>query len=68
MQRNSALQIHKQRRIDTRQKIELGGLLIKAGMRDFDKAALYAGLLELAVKIDDPEEFKRLKKMGDTAF
>lgn len=36
------------RKDDARHKIQLGGLIIKAGMGDAEKLALYGGLVELA--------------------
>jgi len=37
----------KKRRADTRRKIELGGLVIKSGMDEFNKAIILGGLLYL---------------------
>ena len=34
--------MEKARKLDTRQKIQLGGLVVKAGLRDEDKAVIYA--------------------------
>ena len=56
------------RRKDARQKIELGGLIVKAGMRNHNKAALYAGLMELAEKLADPDELRRLRGIGEMLF
>jgi hypothetical protein len=41
------------RKIDTRVKIHLGGLLIKAGLDDFDPATLYGALLALKRTLDN---------------
>jgi hypothetical protein len=57
------------RRKDTREKIELGGLIVKAGLR-FEKRALLLGLLidgALRVKADG-EERDRLLAIGAEAF
>ncbi len=41
------------RKIDTRVKFHLGGLLIKAGHDDFDPATLYGALLALRRTLDN---------------
>lgn len=68
MERSRAQESQRARRLDTRQKIELGGLIVKAGMREQDKAALYGGLVELADKLNDPSEFSRLRLLGEKLF
>ncbi len=68
VERARAQESLKARRLDTRQKIELGGLIVKAGMREQDKAALYGGLVELADKLNDPAEFSRLRQLGEKLF
>ena len=57
------------RRKDTREKIELGGLIAKAGLR-YEKRALLLGLLiDGASRIrSDDEERKRLMAIGEKAF
>ena len=57
-----------ERRRDAREKIELGGLIVKAGLRGADRAALLAGLLDLARRLDDPDEHERLRREGVAAF
>jgi hypothetical protein len=57
------------RKKDTREKIELGGLIVKAGLR-YEKRALLLGLLIDAsrrLKGDDPER-SRLTAIGTEAF
>ena len=57
------------RRQDTRQKIELGGLIVKAGLR-YEKRALLLGLLidaGLRIQADDAERV-RLTAIGAEAF
>jgi hypothetical protein len=44
------------RKIDTRVKIHLGGLLVKAGLDDLDPATLYGGLLALRRTLDNPDK------------
>ncbi|GEO85980.1 type IV conjugative transfer system coupling protein TraD [Ciceribacter naphthalenivorans] len=57
------------RKKDTREKIELGGLIVKAGLR-YEKRALLLGLLIDAsrrIKGDDAER-SRLTAIGAEAF
>ncbi|WP_161974297.1 MULTISPECIES: type IV conjugative transfer system coupling protein TraD [Agrobacterium tumefaciens complex] len=57
------------RKKDTREKIELGGLIVKAGLR-YEKRALLLGLLieaERRIKGDDAEK-SRLTAIGAEAF
>lgn len=57
------------RKKDTREKIELGGLIVKAGLR-YEKRALLLGLLIDAanrVRADDNERL-RLTAIGAAAF
>jgi hypothetical protein len=42
------------RKIDTRVKIHLGGLLVKAGLDDLDPALLYGALLTVRKTLEDP--------------
>lgn len=57
------------RRKDTREKIQLGGLIAKAGLR-YEKRALLLGLLiDAANRIrDDEAERARLIVLGERAF
>jgi len=52
------------RRKDAREKIELGGLLVKAGLRNADKAFLYGMILEGSEALNDANEKKRLTALG----
>ncbi|QPC89015.1 type IV conjugative transfer system coupling protein TraD (plasmid) [Mesorhizobium sp. NBSH29] len=57
------------RKKDTREKIELGGLIVKAGLR-YEKRALLLGLLIDAgsrFRVDEPER-ARLSAIGTDAF
>ncbi|NTI45960.1 type IV conjugative transfer system coupling protein TraD (plasmid) [Agrobacterium tumefaciens] len=57
------------RKKDTREKIELGGLIVKAGLR-YEKRALLLGLLidgRRRLKGDE-EEWSRLTAIGAEAF
>ena len=57
------------RKKDTREKIQLGGLIAKAGLR-YEKRALLLGLLiDGASRIkDDETERARLMAVGEKAF
>jgi hypothetical protein len=57
------------RKKDTREKIELGGLIAKAGLR-YEKRALLLGLLlDGAGRIKaSPGERERLLRLGEEAF
>jgi conjugative transfer protein TraD len=60
-----------ERRLDTRHKIQLGGLVIKAGLAD-EEPAVILGLLAAAKRVlsgqhaDDSR--RRWKELGDQAF
>lgn len=57
------------RKKDTREKIELGGLIVKAGLRYEKRALLLGALVEIAGRIKgDPEERARLMTIGAEAF
>jgi hypothetical protein len=57
------------RKRDTREKIELGGLIVKAGLR-YEKRALLLGLLIDGLRRfqDDDAERSRLIALGTEAF
>lgn len=57
------------RKKDTREKIELGGLIAKAGLRYEKRAVLLGALIELGqrLKADDAERM-RLAAIGAKAF
>lgn len=57
------------RKKDTREKIELGGLIVKAGLR-YEKRALLLGILIDAGRhiCGDETERARLTAIGATAF
>lgn len=57
------------RRRDTREKIELGGLIAKAGLRYEKRAVLLGALVELARRLkNDESERARLAAIGAEAF
>lgn len=57
-----------ERKLDTREKIQLGGLIVKVGLRDEDKDALLGGLVELAQTLQNPKEHTRLSLIGEKKF
>lgn len=57
-----------ERRQDTREKIQLGGLVVKAGLRRTDKAVILGILKEAACKLSDRSEFERYRTIGKAAF
>lgn len=66
MRRSTSSQARKK---DTREKIELGGLIVKAGLR-YEKRALLLGLLIDAsrrLRVDEAEQL-RLLQIGEEAF
>ncbi len=57
------------RKKDTREKIELGGLIVKAGLRFEKRAMLLGALIEIADRLrEDPSERARLTAIGAEAL
>ncbi|MBD9489985.1 type IV conjugative transfer system coupling protein TraD [Ensifer sp. ENS11] len=57
------------RKKDTREKIELGGLIVKAGLRYEKRALLLGGLIDLGRRLQaDEGERSRLMEIGAEAF
>lgn len=57
------------RKRDTRDKIALGGLIVKAGLRFEKRALLLGALIELAERLkSDENERRRLTAIGAEAF
>ncbi|CAN7749985.1 type IV conjugative transfer system coupling protein TraD [Rhizobium sp. LjRoot258] len=66
MQRTTTSQARKK---DTRDKIELGGLVVKAGLRFEKRALLLGALIELQQRLEqDDSERQRLTAIGVEAF
>ncbi|MBB71509.1 MAG: conjugal transfer protein TraD [Legionellales bacterium] len=65
-ERNLALEKIKQRKADTRKKIELGGLVIKAKMHEYSKAVILGALIEVEFHLRCDEDLKRLYQMTGT--
>jgi hypothetical protein len=57
-----------QRKRDTREKIQLGGIVVKAGLRTADRAVILGGLIDLAQRLDNQKEWARLRAIGKAAF
>ncbi len=56
------------RREDTRRKIQLGGLVIKAGIAGLPPAVILGVLLDGADRVTDSTELTRLKQLGHLAL
>lgn len=57
------------RKQDTREKIALGGLIVKAGLRFEKRALLLGALIELKQRLEsDAQERSRLTLIGAKAF
>lgn len=69
LERSSALQKMKQRKLDTRQKIQFGGLIIKAKLNAYSKDIILGALLDAKDKIESSLEIKeQFQKKGQEAF
>ena len=56
------------RKADTYRKILLGGLVIKAGLGELDRAVLLGLLIEGGALLQHPETVTKLRAIGDAAF
>ncbi len=56
------------RKADAYRKIQLGGLVIKAGLGDLSKVVLLGALLEVAKVVNAPDAQARLRALGAAAF
>jgi hypothetical protein len=60
---------HDARKADTYQKIQLGGLVIKAGLKGEEAAIVLGALVEARRSLDaDPQARSRYKALGDAVF
>ena len=57
-----------ERKARTRQLIQAGGLIDKAGLLEFEPNALYGALLSLRDGAGDPEQIRRWAALGGRAF
>ena len=68
-EKSLALEKLKKRKADTRRKIELGGLVIKAGMGDFDKAVVLGALIHaIGLTTQDSNCYKLFEDIGVNSF
>lgn len=59
----------KERKADTREKIEFGGLVKKAGMHNYSKAVILGVLIEAAAQLENDDDLlKQYQRKGDAAF
>ena len=56
------------RKREAREKFLLGGIVVRAGLSNVDRAFLLGGLLELASVDPRSEEHQRLRDLGEEAF
>lgn len=56
------------RKKDAREKIQLGGLIVKAGLRETDKAILLGILMDASNRLGDMNERDRWRAIGKAAF
>ena len=64
-----ALEKIKKRRADTRRKIELGGLVVKAGMDGFNKSVVLGAIVHSMELIERDETYVMLfESVGDNLF
>jgi len=56
------------RRKDVHEKIMLGGLIVKAGLREADKAFLLGVLIKAAHLDKNSDEYARIKEIGTKEF
>lgn len=69
LERNLALQKIKQRKADTRRKIEFGGLVIKSGLDEYPKAVILGALIDAFEHLERDASYKTLyQAKGEVAF
>ena len=63
------LEKERQRKRETRYKIELGGLVIKAGLNHYDKAVILGILAQAVEYLEREPELEKITKMkGERLF
>ncbi len=67
LERNLSLEKIKKRKQDTRRKIEMGGLVIKAEMDLYPKDVILGALIQARKEIEESEENRRLFEVIGTA-
>lgn len=70
LERSLTIERERQRKLDTRTKIQLGGLIVKAGLDNLTKAEILGLLIEAKERLNDNTEFNlsNWRKAGDQAF
>lgn len=69
LERNKAMQSIKKRKQDTRRKIELGGLVIKSELSQYNKDVILGALIDAVNQLLDNPDLKRLWQLkGQQAF
>lgn len=69
LERTKAMQAIKKRKMDTRRKIELGGLVIKSHLSQYPKDVILGALIDAMDQLSDNPELKRLWQIkGQQAF
>lgn len=53
---------------EAREKFLLGGIVVRAGLSDADRAFLLGGLLEMTRVAPGSSEYRRLCNIGELAF
>jgi hypothetical protein len=57
-----------ERKRETRKRVLLGAIVVRAGLSGADRAFLLGGLLELAAVASGSSEYQRLRDIGGQAF
>lgn len=63
--------MNKNRKKDTHEKIQLGGLVVKAGLRNAEKTIILGALCDLAIRLKvspESETIKKYKRLGIQEF
>ena len=69
LERNLALQKLKERKADTRNKIEFGGLVIKSNMDKFSKAVILGALIDAFETLQHNQDVENIFKLkGESSF
>lgn len=69
LERSQAMQKIKKRKLETRKKIQLGGLVTKAGMNTYPKDVILGALIDSKQQIESNNDEKRFFELkGRAAF
>lgn len=69
LERNLALKKLKERKADTRKKIEFGGLVIKSNMNKFPKAVILGALIDAFETLQHNQAAENIFKLkGESSF